>query len=159
MPWGINPDAKQDIGINPHVANNLSRDWSLTRIRGLRVYVLFSCCYPKFTHKNLVTALSPKIVWFGHWTADFWHCRACPLSDKSFILKECVFWCLPCSFKFALSGLTTHTFHTLENVIRLFGMEEVSREMMPKLSAQLKEDILHQSMILRLMSFCLVFSK
>ena len=41
----------------------------------------------------------------------------------------------------------------------LFGMEEASREMMPKLSAPWKEDILHQSMMPRLISFWLVFLK
>ena len=32
---------KQDVGINPYVANNGSRDQSLTGIGGLRVYVGF----------------------------------------------------------------------------------------------------------------------
>ena len=31
---------KQDLGINPHVANNGSRDQSLTGIGGPRVYVV-----------------------------------------------------------------------------------------------------------------------
>ena len=39
----------------------------------------------------------------------------------------------------------------------LFGMEGASQEVMPKRSVQEKEDILHQSMMPRLMSFCFVF--
>ena len=41
----------------------------------------------------------------------------------------------------------------------LFGMEEASQEVMPKRSVQEKEDILHQFMITRLITFCLVFLK
>ena len=41
----------------------------------------------------------------------------------------------------------------------LFGMEVASQEVMPKESARQKEDTLHQFMILRLITFCLVFLK
>ena len=53
--------------------------------------------------------------------------------------------------------MASHSSPTLENVTRLSGMEEASREVTPTRSAQQKEDFLHQSMMPRLMSFCLVF--
>ena len=45
VPGGINPDDNKNKtkgGINPHVANNGSRDQSLTGIRGPRVYMDWS---------------------------------------------------------------------------------------------------------------------
>ena len=55
--------------------------------------------------------------------------------------------------------MASHSSPTLENVTRLSGMEEASREVTPTRSAQQKEDFLHQSMMPRLISFWLVFLK
>ena len=48
---------------------------------------------------------------------------------------------------------------TLNNVIKQFGMEGESPEMMHKMNVQQREDILPQFIIMILIIFCLIFLK
>ena len=63
---------KQDLGINPYVANNGSRDQSLTGIGGLRVYVvnLNTCTVTKCNITFIFRQGQGQkyFIWFtGHW--------------------------------------------------------------------------------------------